>query len=210
MFITYIIIGITVIVSLYALKNPVVLHKLAMNPHQVDQKKEYYRLITSGFVHADNTHLLVNMFSLYFFGIAVERVFNNLFGSAGNIYFVALYLLAILVSDIPSFIKNRKKTAYNSLGASGGIAAVVFAFIIFKPLQDICIFIALCMPGFILGSLYIVFSYLQGRKPNEKLKGINHDAHLYGALFGLLYCIVIYPQCIPEFFEQVRNWEVLK
>ena len=210
MYITYILIGITTIISFYAFKNPVVMKKLMMNPHRVDKQKEYYRLITSGFIHADHTHLLVNMFSFYFFGTGVERVFHALFGSSGSIYFVAMYIAAIIVSDLPSFFKHRSNTNYNSLGASGGIAAVVFAYIIFQPLQYICIFIAVCMPGFILGTLYIVFSYLQGRKPNERLKGINHDAHLYGALFGLLFCIVIYPDCIPLFFEQVRNWEVFQ
>ena len=209
MFLTYIIIGITVLISFYAFKKPEVFSKLTMSPIRISRHGEYYRFVTSAFIHGDHMHLLVNMFSLYFFGPAVEVQLYHLFGATGNLYFLALYFIAIIVSDIPTFLKNKNNPGYSSLGASGAIAAVVFAFIIFKPLQDLCIFVGICMPGFILGTLYVVFSYLQGKKPHEKLKNINHDAHLYGALFGLLFCIVIYPPSLPAFFDQIRNWEVL-
>lgn len=208
--ITYIIIAITALISFYAFKNQAIMSQLVMNPAAISRHKQYYRFISSGFIHADQIHLVVNMFSLYFFGPAVENVFYNLFGASGTIYFILLYILAIIVSDIPTYLKHKDRPSYNSLGASGGIAAVVFAFIIFQPLQDLCVFIGLCMPGFILGILYIVLSYLQAKKPHEALKGINHDAHLYGALFGLIFCIILYPRCLPEFVEQIKNWEVLR
>jgi membrane associated rhomboid family serine protease len=208
-FITYIIIGISALVSFYAFNKQEVLNKLTMRPARIAKHGEYYRFVTSGFIHGDHMHLLVNMFSFYFFGPAVEVQLYNLFGATGSFYFIALYFLAIIVSDIPTFLKNRNNANYSSLGASGAIAAVVFAFIIFKPLQNLCIFIGICMPGFILGTLYIVFSYLQGKKPHEKLSRINHDAHLYGALFGLLFCAVVYPPSLPEFIDQIKNWEVL-
>jgi membrane associated rhomboid family serine protease len=208
MYVTYIIIAATVAISFYGFKRQDVLSKLMMSPYQIKNHHQYYRLVSSGLIHADQMHLLVNMFSLFFFGPAVELELRNLFGASGSLYFLALYFIGMVVSDIPSYLKYRNKTNYNSLGASGAIAAVVFAYIIFKPLQDLCIFIGICMPGFILGTLYIVFSYLQGRKPHEKLKNINHDAHLYGALFGLIFCIVVYPQSLPNFFEQIMNWEV--
>lgn len=199
--------AITIAASFLAWKKTDLFGKLMMNPYAIRHKNEYYRFITSGLIHKDHMHLLLNMFSFYFFGLAIERVFNSVYGEAGGIYFVILYVVGVIVSDLPTYFKNKNNPGYNSLGASGAVSAVIFAYIIFQPLQLICIYIALCMPGFIMGSLYIGFSYYQGRKANDS---INHDAHLYGALFGLLFCIVTYPASIPQFIDQIRNWEFLK
>ena len=207
MYITYIIIGITTLISLYAFQAPRLLSLLMMNPYAIHQKQQYYRFISSGFIHKDHIHLLWNMFSFYFFGTAIEREFYGLFGPSGAVYFVVLYILAIIVSDLPTYFKHREDPRYNSLGASGGVSAIIFAYIIFEPLADICIYFALCMPGFILGTLYIIFSWYQGRKSNDN---INHDAHLYGALFGLIFCITVAPSSIGHFFEQILNWSLFK
>jgi membrane associated rhomboid family serine protease len=205
--ITYIIMGITIAISFLAWKKTELFGKLMMNPYAISHKKQYYRFITSGLIHKDHMHLLLNMFSFYFFGLAIERVFAEIFGDLGGVYYVVLFVAAIVVSDLPTYFKHRNNPGYNSLGASGAVSAVVFAYIIFQPLQLICIYIALCMPGFIMGSLYIAFSYYQGRKANDN---INHDAHLYGALFGLVFCVILYPSCIPQFIEQIKHWEFLK
>lgn len=205
LYITYILIGVTALVSLYAFQNPGFLSGAMMNPYAVQHRHQYYRLVSSGFVHKDHTHLLWNMFSLFFFGTAIEREFNALFGTAGSFYFIALYILAVIVSDVPTLFKHKDSAGYNSLGASGGVAAVIFAYIIFEPLADICIYIALCMPGFILGALYIAFSWYQGRKSNDN---INHDAHLYGALFGFIFCVIVAPSSIGNFLEQIKNWRL--
>jgi membrane associated rhomboid family serine protease len=205
--ITFILIGITVLISMAAFSNENLMRSFIMNPYFISQHKQYYRFITSGFIHKDHLHLLMNMFSFYFFGSAIEQVFKIIFGATGGLYFIALYILAIIVSDIPTFFKHRNNVRYNSLGASGGVAAVIFAFIIFEPLQSICIYIALCMPGFILGFLYIIFSYYQGKRSRDN---INHDAHLYGAAFGMLFCIILYPASVPLFIEQLRSWDFLQ
>lgn len=205
--ITYILIGITVAISFLAWEKKTLLSKFMMNPYRIHRNREYYRFITSGFIHNDHMHLLLNMFSFYFFGLAVERVFGYVFGDAGSIYFIVLYLLAIVISDLPSYQKFRNYAGYNSLGASGGVSAVIFAFIIFQPLAPICLFAELCLPGFIMGTLYIIFSYYQGKRSNDN---INHDAHLYGALFGLVFCVVLYPASVPDFFDQIRQWDFLE
>jgi membrane associated rhomboid family serine protease len=191
------------VISLIALNNEGILSGLMMNPYSIRNKNQYYRFLTSGFIHINHIHLMVNMFSLYFFGTAVEYVFASVFGVYGQLYFIALYLMAIVVSDLPTYFKQKENPAYNSLGASGGVAAVIFAFIIFQPLQDICFFIAFCMRGFIAGALYIGYSYYQGKKSKDS---INHDAHLYGALFGLVFCIIAFPPSIRYFIEQIRSW----
>jgi len=200
---TILLIGITVAISFYSFKNAARLGRLMMNPFLIRTKGQYYRMITSGFIHQDHLHLLWNMFSFYFFGSAVERDFGALFGDAGTYYFVGLYLSAIVVSDLPTYFKQRKNERYNSLGASGGVGSVIFVFIILQPLQSICIYIAFCMPGFVFGVAYMAYTYYQGKKANDH---INHDAHLYGALYGLLFCIVAYPASLPAFYEQVKFW----
>jgi len=200
---TYILIGITVAISFYSFNKPTVLQSLMMNPYQISHHGQFYRFITSGFIHQHHMHLLVNMFSFYFFGTAVEQIFGFLFAEAGPYYFIALYLLAIIVSDLPTYFKKRNNPNYNSLGASGGVAAIIFAFIIFQPLQDICLYFVICIPGFILGVGYIAYSYYQGKRSKDN---INHEAHLYGALFGLLFCVVTYPASIAIFYEQVAEW----
>lgn len=208
MYLTYILMGITIVVSLYAFNKPKVLGALILNPYAVSQRRQYYRFVTSGFIHNDHMHLIFNMFSFYFFGTAVESVLKQLSGKEwGGVLFIALYILAIVASDIPSYLKHRNNPRYNSLGASGGVAAVIFAFILFLPLENIYIYAALPVPGFILGTLYVIFSWYQGRKANDN---INHDAHLYGALFGFVFCAIIYPRSLPYFVEQISEWEVLK
>lgn len=205
--ISYIIVGLTTLVSLYAFRDQTVMRRLIMNPYVVASRKEYFRFITSGFIHKDHMHLIFNMLSLFFFGTAVEQQFAFIFGTRAELYFILLYVLGIIVSDIPSYFKHRANPGYNSLGASGGVASVIFVFIILRPLDKICLYFALCVEGFILGALYLIFSYYQGRKANDN---INHDAHLFGALFGLLFIVVLHPHSIPDFVRQVSEWQPFK
>jgi membrane associated rhomboid family serine protease len=103
---------------------------------------------------------------------------------------------------VPTYFKNKGNPAYNALGASGGVAAVVFASILFEPIRLLCFYFVLCLPGFILGAIYFIYSYFKGRGSRDN---INHDAHLYGALFGLVFCIILYPASIVNFFDQLAN-----
>lgn len=203
--VTYIIIGITVLISFAAYSNNNLMRQFMMNPYMISNRQQYYRFITSGFIHADHVHLFFNMFSLYFFGTTIEYIFGIVFESSGTLYFIALYIIGIIVSDIPSYMKHRNNPGYNALGASGGVASVIFASIIFQPLANIYIYF-IPVPGFILGIAYIFFSWYQGKKANDN---INHDAHLYGAVFGVLFCAVLYPQSLPQFIEQIKAWDVL-
>lgn len=203
MSITVILIGITVAISFYTFNKRELQGRLMMNPSLIKSQRQYYRFISSAFIHKDHMHLLWNMFSLYFFGQAVERDFNVVFGPAGGYYFIALYLTAIVVSDLPTYFKERNNANYNALGASGGVGSVIFVFIILQPLQSICLYFAFCMPGFVFGAGYMAYTYYQGRKSNDN---INHDAHLYGALYGLVFCLITYPASLPQFYDQVKYW----
>lgn len=176
-----------------------------MNPYRIEKHHEYYRFITSGLIHANFSHLLWNMFSLYFFGTVVEQYFSYIFKGPGPYFLIIFYILAVIVSDLPTYFKNRHNPAYNSLGASGGVAAVIFASVIFQPVELICFYFVICIPGFILATGYLMWSYYHGRKSNDN---INHDAHLYGALFGFLFCAVLHPSSIPYFIEQISEWRI--
>lgn len=206
MSITLIIILVTVGISLAAWNNPNLMDRWIMNPYRVASRGEYYRLLTSGFLHADWGHLLFNMISLYAFGGFIEQVFAYVFGAAGPVYFIGFYLIAIIVSDLPTYLKHRYDPGYNSLGASGGVSAVLFAAILFNPLAKIAlIFIPIGIPGFIFGALYLAYSYYEARRGYGT---VNHDAHFYGAVFGILFMIVVYPAVLPQFFEQIAGWRV--
>lgn len=207
MSVTILIIIVTVGVSLWAWNDASIMSRLIMNPYQVASRGEYYRLLTSGFLHADWGHLFFNMLTLYFFGGYIEQIFSMLFGGNGPAFLVGFYLVGILVSDVPSFLKHRNDPGYNSLGASGGVSSVLFAAILFQPLTSICIYFVFCIPGFIFGGLYLAYSYYEARRG---LGRVNHDAHFYGALFGILFMIVAYPAVVPAFFEQVAGWRLFQ
>lgn len=202
--VTIILIAVSVAASFYAWNKPEVMYKWIFNPYSVYTKKEYWRFITSGFIHQDYMHLFFNMFTLYFFGSVIEQYYTYLFGdTTGIIMYVGMFLVAIVVSDIATYIKHRNDPSYNSLGASGGVAAVVFSSIMFDPTGKIYIFALLPVPGFILGALFLLYSYQRSKQMRDR---INHDAHLYGALFGLLFTIIIEPNVIGHFIREVSNF----
>ncbi|QJW91738.1 rhomboid family intramembrane serine protease [Spirosoma taeanense] len=204
MSVTVLIILVTAGISVWAWNNPTIMDRWIMNPYRVASRGEYYRLLTSGFLHADWGHLIFNMLSLYFFGGFIEQVFGLLFEGSGALYLIGFYLVGILVSDIPSFLKHRNDPGYNSLGASGGVSAVIFAAILFRPLTPIYLyFIPIGIPGFIFGALYLAYSYYEAQRGRGN---VNHDAHFYGALFGIVFMIVVYPLVLPQFIEQIAGW----
>lgn len=203
MSITLILIIITSGISYYAFNNYSLMDKLILNPYRVTQRNEYYRFITSGFIHADFGHLIFNMLSLWFVGESIERLFGMLFGASGTFYYLFLYLVGIIVSDIPTFLKHRKNSRYNSLGASGGVAAVLFAAILYAPQMPVALYFFIKMPGFIFGILFLGYSFYEARRGTSY---VNHDAHMYGAIFGMLFMAVVYPSSVPYFFAQIGDW----
>ncbi|WP_266369046.1 rhomboid family intramembrane serine protease [Tellurirhabdus rosea] len=204
MSITLAIIVITVLVSVYGFSNQSFLDTMVLNPPRVF-RGQWYRLITSGFVHADMGHLIFNMISLYFFGRLIEMIFNALFGTSGPIWLLGFYLLSIVVANLPSLFRHRNHSSYNSLGASGGVSALLFSAILFQPLNPICVFLAICIPGFIFAAIYMAYSFYGSR---TNMGYINHDAHLYGALFGVAFMVVVYPPVISLFVDQIASWRL--
>jgi membrane associated rhomboid family serine protease len=195
--ITIFIIIITVIASLSAWNKPELLQKNMMNPYRVYHNKEYIRFITSGFIHADYTHLFFNMFSFYMFGKLSESIL-------GPLNFILLYLLGIIVSDIPTYLKYRNVSHYNSLGASGGVSSVIFSYILIYPLENLSVMF-IPMKCFIFGFLYLFYCYYMAKRGRDN---INHDAHFYGALFGVVYTAIFIPGSLSSFWEKVSSWRM--
>ncbi len=175
-------------------------------PFLIRNRSQYDRFILSGLIHKDGVHLLFNMFTFYFFGSMVEQYLAYKLGFlTGTIVFVAFYLAAMVIADITTYIKHKENPRYHALGASGGTAAAVFASIILMPLADICLFGLICLPGFILGLLFLIYSVVKSQQDSD---GINHDAHLYGALFGIAFILILSPSNALHFIDQIKDFRL--
>lgn len=188
--ITLVIIIATVVISLAAFNNSKVLNDLIFYPPAIHYQKQYYRFITSGFIHGDYVHLIFNMLSFYFFGPAVEELFIRIFDpSTGRVLYLLLYFSALIVCLLPTYAKNKDNNHYMGLGASGAVSAVIFAAIMFQPQLKIgFLFIPFIhIPGFLFGPLFLVISAYLGKKGGSN---INHSAHIWGALYGVAFVII--------------------
>lgn len=201
---TLIIVIITSIVSVLAFSRPELMYKLQFNPYQVYHRKQYYRLLTHGLLHADWVHLFINMFVLFSFGNAVEMYFKQLESMGVTGYPVMLYLLlyigAVVVSSLTTLMKHKDNHWYNSVGASGGVSAVVFTSIFFAPWQNLLLYAIIPIPGIVFGVLYLAYSHYMSKKGGDN---INHDAHFVGAVFGLLFPLLIDFDLLGTFIGQL-------
>lgn len=196
---TLVLIAITVVISLLAFKSENLTNKLILWPRKMHEPKEYYRLLTSGFIHADGMHLIFNMITLYFFGRVAEMYFMHT--GIPIILFPVLYLVGIVAASLPSFIKHRENSYYRSLGASGGVAAVLFSFIYFAPWEKIYVWF-IPIPGIVAGVAYLVYSAYMS-KQNKGV--VNHDAHFWGAVFGFVFTLVFAPDHGANFVRELMN-----
>jgi membrane associated rhomboid family serine protease len=198
--ITTILVIITCIISFFAFQNTAMRERLIFNPYVIHHRRQWFRFISSGMIHADWIHLLVNMFVLYTFGRIVEADYQNVFEERGTYYFLLLYFGGMAISIVPTYSKQKENPGYNALGASGAVAAVVFAFILFHPMERLYLYGIIALPGIVFGLIYLGYCYYAGRKQSDF---INHDAHFWGALFGVLFTIVMKPQILGIFVNQL-------
>lgn len=199
--VTTIIVGITVIVSIISFLDRSYFHKLEYNPYMVKHNNQYYRMFTHAFIHADWFHLFVNMYVLYQFGQLAEEFYGYVHGMKGRWLYVILYLGGIMFASLPGFKKHQNDYMYNAVGASGAVSAVLFACIMFMPLQPLYLFfIPIGIPAFIFGIMYLVYeSYMNKRGGTY----VAHDAHLWGALFGVVLTVVLKPAVGLSFLQKV-------
>jgi membrane associated rhomboid family serine protease len=214
--VSIIIIIITCVVSFIGFSNNNLVDKLIFYPPAISQQKQWYRFFTCGFIHKDIAHLAFNMYALYIFGNGreeqgVEPMFTAIFYEKGKWLYLLMYLLALGACLLPTYKKNKNNYNYRSLGASGAVSAVVFAYILLDPMRGVgLVFIPVFIPGFLFGGLYLFISYLLDKRGGG---GINHSAHIWGALFGIGFLIVCcysfsaYP-VVQKFIDLVRSFDI--
>lgn len=204
MAVTYIIIAFTCIISFLAFNDRHLFVKLKHWPYEEMRYKEYYRWLTGGLLHANPMHLIFNMLTLYFFGLNVEAWFRAMYGTVGITLFVVFYLAAIVAASSATYFKYRNTPSFASIGASGAVAAVLFASILLDPMNQIMfIFLPIPIRAFIFGILYLWYSAYEAKRGADN---IDHTAHYYGALFGFFFPLVLSPSLFLDFLNQINAW----
>jgi membrane associated rhomboid family serine protease len=180
------------LLGLYAA--PQLIEKSLFRPYWFLRRRQYATLVTSGFMHADLPHLIFNMVTFWFFAFPLER-------RIGSIAFAVLYVVSLALSELGTYLKHRGNPEYASLGASGAIAAVLFASIVYNPGMSLFILpIPFPIPGPLFGIMYLGYSWYSARQNRGR---INHDAHLGGALIGLVFVLLMEPSAYAGLFRTV-------
>lgn len=203
---TIFLIVITVIVSLYAYEKRDLFDKLVFRPYDVVRSpREYYRVLSHAFIHVDFLHLLFNMMVLYMFGELAEKIFVSWYLQKGLYYFVLLYFGGALFGCLPGMIKHRNNPNYSSAGASGATSAVVFAIIGLFPTEGGMgfLFIPVYLPPIVFGIVYLLMEYFLSKRGGTN---IGHDAHIYGALYGFAFVMLIDTDNFKHFVDAIRHW----
>lgn len=204
--ITLVIVIITSLVSLLALRQHALLYRFDLSPYQVVHRRQYHRVLTHAFLHADIVHLGINMLVLYSFGTGVEKIFDDLEARgmifSGTFFYILLYLSSIVLASVSTIARHRNDQGYSSVGASGAVSAVVFAYIFFAPLQKIYFYMVLPIPGILFGILYLLYSSYMSRRGRDN---INHEAHFWGAVVGFLFPLVLEPGMFGVFLENLTR-----
>ena len=172
---TWTILWSTVAVSFAAFRYPVLLEKGMLVPSRMRGGAEAWRMLSHAWLHADLGHLAVNMFMLFQFGSQVERALPG---------FPLLYAGGAVAGALPAWIKHRNNPLYSSLGASGAVSAVVLAFVVLHPTAQLLLFLFLPLPAWAVGILFLGYESWASRQAATR---IAHDAHLWGAMYGLIY-----------------------
>lgn len=197
------IIVITSLISIMAFQNPALLKRMQFNAYAIRHNREGWRFFTYGLVHAGWAHLAINMFVLWSFGEIVYDIYRYLFGNLGILYFILLYIGGIMFSVLFDFGRHKDDQWYNAVGASGAVSAVVFASIILYPAGGVYLFfIPIEIPSPIFGILYLVYSAYMARRGKDN---IGHDAHFWGAIYGVILTIAFKPDLIFYFLDEVMN-----
>ena len=199
--ITYLLIAVTAVISLVAFSNQVLLGNLLFYPYRMWRNNEWHRLISCGFVHADTGHLLFNMFALLSFGGYIESSFDNIFEQKGRFLYVLMYFGAIASADLLNLFKQKNNPDYRSLGASGGVSAVIFSFILLNPFGKLYLFfIPVGIPAFVFGPLYLLYCVYMAKRGTDN---VGHTAHFTGSIFGFIFPVIFEPRLLNHFIQQL-------
>lgn len=198
--ITISIIVLTSLISITAFNNSRIMDDLIFWPPAISIRHQYYRFITCGLIHADFLHLGFNMLTLYFFGRALEVYYRGELGLQ-HYWYLVLYISALVVANIPSYLKRKDDYNYRSLGASGAVCAVLFAFILLHPWDTILLYFVK-MPAIIYALLFLAYTIYMSKRGGDN---VNHDAHLWGAMYGIVFTIALRPTVISSFINELQH-----
>ena len=198
---TVVVVVLTCLISLAAFNSSKILDDLIFWPPAISMRHQYYRFITCGFIHADFLHLAFNMFTLYFFGRGLEVFYRGELGLQ-SYYYPILYFTALVASNIPSYLKRKDDYNYRSLGASGAVCAVMFAVIMIRPWETLYIYGRLPIPAILYAALFLAFSIYMSKRGGDN---VNHDAHLWGAAYGVIFTIAVHPAIVSTFINEMKN-----
>ena len=200
--------AVTIASSLIAFRDQQFLRKWMLNPYQLVHQKKYWQVFTSGLIHADLMHLAFNMLSFYFFAIStdgivpLEEMMTGKVGPVGHLYFGIIYIGAMVLGDLTTIYKQKDNPSYYSLGASGAISGIIFSYILFSPTSRLGVMFLPNMPAPLFALLFVVFSIFAAKSRNTN---INHDAHIWGGLFGFALTIPLFPGILPSFWLAVQH-----
>jgi membrane associated rhomboid family serine protease len=198
----YLIIILTIGLSLLAFQNYSFYEKALFRPYLIKHSNEWWRWISSGFIHQDYMHLIVNMLSFYFFADVMLEHFNKISNTDNGILFLLFYLSALVMSGMFSYYKYQNNYGYAALGASGAVSAIIFSYILVSPLSSIYLYYVIKIPAWLFGILYLYYEYAMGKK---QIDNVGHDAHFFGALYGFVFPIIIHPQSGLDFLRNFIN-----
>ena len=187
-------------VSFLGFSNQTLFLKFLFKPYSILKDKEWYRLISSAWLHADYMHLFVNLFVLYSFGNYLEYFLNVYYEEQSSVLYLFLFLGSTVVSHIPSYVKHKSNINYQAVGASGGVSGILFAYILINPLSMLELYLFIPIPAIVFGILYLWYSYYMSKK---NMDNIGHEAHIYGALGGMTLITIIKPGIWVSFFNQL-------
>jgi membrane associated rhomboid family serine protease len=202
--ITILIVILSVLTSVVAFRREELFNKLDLSPTRIVHQKEYYRIFTHAFLHADYFHLGINMLVLYSFGRYVEQIFSQLESAglifSGPFFYILLYVIGIVLASVSTISRHRNNKSYSAVGASGAVSAIVFSYIFFAPLEKIYFYMVLPIPGILFGVLYLIYSSYMSRRKSDN---INHSAHFWGALVGFVFPLLLEPSLFQVFLDKL-------
>ena len=190
-------------VSIPAFTNRHLFDQFKHHPYTEKREKQYYRWLTSGFLHGSWVHLGINMYVFYEFGRHVEHWYKGMFGpTMGAILFLVMYLLTIVLADTPTYFKYQDNPNYSAIGASGGVSGILFAFILFMPWSMLGLFFVVPIPAIVFGVLYLWYESWSAKNSRDN---IGHDAHFWGAIAGVVITIIYRPTIFIDFISKLTN-----
>lgn len=203
MSITVILIIINLIVTITGFNNPAFFEKFCAWPYKEKHNKEYYRMLSGAFLHGSWLHFLVNMFVFWQFGTIVEAYYDLHFGTiTGAVLYTFMYLLTIILANLPGHFTRSNDYNFRAVGASGGVSGILFIYILIAPWAMLYLYGIIPIPGILAGLGYLYYSSYAAKNSNDN---IDHSAHFWGAIAGMIITILIYPPIFSHFFNSLLH-----